>query len=63
VVLLSSTATIPVVGLNGQILTQSYAMLRRFDRQLGAYDGVTEEEKYWADARCDIAYDCVAIHP
>lgn len=55
---LNPAATIPVVELNGKILTQSYAMLRRFARQLGAYDGQNEEEKYWADAMCDIAIDC-----
>jgi len=55
---LNPTATIPVVELNGRILTQSYAILRRFARQLGAYDGKTEEEKYWADVICDIASDC-----
>ncbi|KAL8676685.1 MAG: hypothetical protein Q9186_006818 [Xanthomendoza sp. 1 TL-2023] len=50
------TTTIPVVELDGKILTQSYAILRRFARQL-KYDGETEEEKYWADAMCDIAID------
>lgn len=55
---LNPTATIPVVELNGKILTQSYAMLRHFGRLLGAYDGQTEEEKYWTDAMCDIAIDC-----
>ena len=55
---LNPTATIPVIELDGRILTQSYAILRRFARQLGAYDGETEEEKYWADAICDIASDC-----
>jgi len=35
-------------------------MLRHFGRQLGAYDGNTEEEKYWADAMCDIAIDCMS---
>ena len=50
---------IPVVELNGRILTQSYAILRHFARQLGCYDGETEEEKYWADAMCDIVIDCV----
>ncbi|KAI9712921.1 MAG: hypothetical protein M1828_001517 [Chrysothrix sp. TS-e1954] len=49
--------TIPVVELNGRILIQSYAMLRHFARQMGAYDGKTEEEKYWADAMCDAAID------
>lgn len=54
-------ATIPVVELGGRVLTQSYAILRRFARQLGAYDGRTEEGKYWADAMCDVACDCMSI--
>lgn len=54
---LNPTSTIPVIELNGRILTQSYAILRHFARQLGAYDGQSEEEKYWADAMCDIALD------
>jgi len=33
-------------------------MARRFARQLGAYDGESEEEKYWVDAMCDLAADC-----
>lgn len=41
-----------------KILTQSYAILRHWGRQLGAYDGETEDEKYWADAICDIVIDC-----
>ena len=49
---------IPVIELNGRILTQSYAILRHFARQLGKYEGETEEEKYWADAMCDIGIDC-----
>ncbi|KAI4278233.1 MAG: hypothetical protein LQ337_001174 [Flavoplaca oasis] len=51
------TATVPIVEINGKILTQSYAILRHFARLLGKYDGETEEEKYWADAMCDIAID------
>ncbi|KAF2706543.1 glutathione S-transferase [Pleomassaria siparia CBS 279.74] len=54
---LNPTATIPVVELNGKILTQSYAILRHFSRLLGAYDGKNEEEKYWADLICDIVID------
>ena len=49
-----------VIELNGQILTQSYAILRHFARQLGAYDGKTEEEKYFADRICDIVIDCTS---
>lgn len=52
--------TIPVVELNGRILTQSYAIIRHFARQLGAYDGTNEEDKYWADALCDAALDCTS---
>lgn len=55
---LNPTGNIPVVELNGKILTQSYAILRQFARLLGKYDGKNEEEKYWADAMCDIAIDC-----
>lgn len=55
---MNPTGHIPVVELNGRILTQSYPMLRHFARQLGKYDGETEEEKYWADAMCDIGIDC-----
>ncbi|KAF2496337.1 glutathione S-transferase [Lophium mytilinum] len=54
---LNPTTNIPVIELNGRILTQSYAILRHFARQLGKYDGQTEEEKYWADAMCDIVVD------
>ena len=55
---MNPTGHIPVVELNGRILTQSYAILRHFARQLGKYDGETEEGKYWADAMCDIGIDC-----
>lgn len=54
---MNPTATIPVVELNGKILTQSYAILRHWARQLGAYEGETEDEKYWADVICDITID------
>lgn len=54
---------IPVIELNGRILTQSYAILRHFARQLGKYEGETEEEKYWADAMCDIGIDCTLHDP
>lgn len=55
---MNPAATIPVIELNGQILVQSYAILRHFARQLGEYDGQSEDEKYWADAMCDLASDC-----
>ena len=55
---LNPTGNIPVIELNGKILTQSYAILRHLARQLGAYDGKTEDEMYWADVMCDIVIDC-----
>ncbi|KAG8534163.1 uncharacterized protein KY384_001007 [Bacidia gigantensis] len=54
---LNPATTIPVIEIDGQILTQSYAIIRHFARQLGKYDGQTEEAKYWADAICDIVAD------
>lgn len=50
--------TLPIIELNGKILTQSYAILRHFSRLLGKYDGETEESKYFVDAVCDIGIDC-----
>lgn len=55
------TTTLPVIELNGKVLTQSYAILRHFARQLGEYDGETEEEKYLADMICDIGSDCKRV--
>ena len=46
---------------DGRILTQSYAILRHWSRCLGAYDGKTEDEKYWVDAVCDIVIDCKSV--
>ncbi|QDS74339.1 hypothetical protein FKW77_004547 [Venturia effusa] len=48
---------VPVIELNGKILTQSYAVLRSWSRQLGAYDGESEEERYFVDAVCDLGVD------
>lgn len=56
---MNPNATIPVVELNGRILVQSYAMLRHFARLLGKYEGENEEERYWADAMCDLTIDCM----
>lgn len=56
---MNPTGNIPIIEMpNGKILTQSYAIIRHWARQLTAYDGKTEEEKYWADAICDIVIDC-----
>jgi len=56
---MNSASIIPVIELNGRILTQSYAILRHFARQLKAYEGETEDGKYWVDAICDIIIDCM----
>ncbi|ESZ95824.1 hypothetical protein SBOR_3766 [Sclerotinia borealis F-4128] len=55
---LNPTGNIPVVVMpDGKVLQQSYAIIRHWSRMLGAYDGKTEDEKYWADAICDIVVD------
>jgi hypothetical protein len=55
---LNPAATIPVIELNGRILTQSYAILRHMSRLLGGvYDGETEEEVYFTDVICDMVID------
>ncbi|EIM91823.1 glutathione S-transferase-like protein [Stereum hirsutum FP-91666 SS1] len=51
------TKSVPIIELDGKLLTQSYAILRHFARVLGAYDGKNEEEKYFADVICDIVVD------
>lgn len=56
---LNPTKNIPVVELNGQILTQSYPILRHFARQLGKYDGQNEDEIFRADQICDVVSDCM----
>jgi prostaglandin-H2 D-isomerase / glutathione transferase len=55
---MNPTGNIPIIEMpGGKIPTQSYAILRHWGRQLGAYVGKTEDEKYWADAICDIVID------
>lgn len=60
---LNPTGKIPVVELDGKILTQSYPMLRHFARLMGKYDGQNEDEKYLADVICDIVIDCMSPLP
>jgi prostaglandin-H2 D-isomerase / glutathione transferase len=56
---MNPTGNIPIIKMpNGKILTQSYSILRHWSRRLGAYDGKTEDEKYWVDAINDIVIDC-----
>jgi glutathione S-transferase len=55
---MNPTGNVPVVELNGEIMTQSYAILRHFSRVLGnQYDCDTEEEMFWVDRMCDITID------
>ena len=61
---MNPTGNIPIIEMpNGKILTQSYAILRHWGRQMGGYDGKTEDEKYWVDAICDIVIDCEQTIP
>jgi glutathione S-transferase len=56
--------SIPIIEMpNGKILTQSYAILRHRARCMGAYDGKTEDEKYWVYAIYDIVVDCMSEIP
>lgn len=56
---MNPTGNIPIIEMpDGKILTQSYTILRHWARQMGGYDGKTEDEKYWVDAICDIVIDC-----
>jgi prostaglandin-H2 D-isomerase / glutathione transferase len=55
---MNPTGNAPVVELNGQVMTQSYAIIRHFSRVLGnQYDGDKEEEMFWVDRMCDITID------
>lgn len=61
---LNPLATIPVIELDGRVLTQSYAILRHMSRLLGgAYDGTSEEEVYFVDVICDVVVDCTSPLP
>ena len=58
---MNPTGSIPIIEMpDGKILTQSYAILRHWGRLLHAAEHKTrtEDEKYWADAICDIVIDC-----
>lgn len=52
------TTNIPFIELGGKTLTQTYAIFRHWSRQLGAYDGKNEDEKYFVDQITDIVVDC-----
>lgn len=52
------TGNLPVVELNGEVITQSYPILRHFSRVLdNAYDGDSEAEMFWVDRICDVVID------
>ena len=53
----SPVGSVPYVELGGKMLTQSYPMLRLFARQLKAYDGTTDESKYFVDVINDLSLD------
>ena len=54
---MNPTGNVPVVELSGEVMTQSYAILRHFSRVLGnRHDGDTEE-MFWVDRMCDITID------
>jgi glutathione S-transferase len=53
------TTNLPFIEIGGKYLTQTYAILRHWARQLGGYDGKTENEKYFVDQITDIVIDCV----
>jgi glutathione S-transferase len=55
---MNPTGNVPVVELNGEVMTQFYAILRHFSRVLdNQYDGDTQEEMFWVDRMCDITID------
>jgi glutathione S-transferase len=47
----------PILEINGQWYAQTVPILRMLSRQIGAYDGRTDHEKYVVDAVADIAID------
>jgi glutathione S-transferase len=58
---MNPTGNIPIIEMpDGKILTQSCTILRHWGRLLHAAEHKTrtENEKYWADAICDIVIDC-----
>ncbi|KAI8058334.1 hypothetical protein BDF22DRAFT_665142 [Syncephalis plumigaleata] len=47
----------PTLEIDGQWYAQTVPILRMLSRQIGAYDGRTDHEKYVVDAVADIAID------
>ncbi|KAH7027217.1 uncharacterized protein B0I36DRAFT_136462 [Microdochium trichocladiopsis] len=54
---LSKTGKLPSVEYKGKLLTQHVPTLRYLARDLGKYDGETNEEKYIADVVSDLYID------
>ncbi|KAJ2980732.1 hypothetical protein NQ176_g2465 [Zarea fungicola] len=50
---LTKTGKVPVLEYKGNILTQHIPILRYLSRDIGAYEGETNEEKYLVDAVSD----------
>ncbi|KAF7555787.1 hypothetical protein G7Z17_g1929 [Cylindrodendrum hubeiense] len=51
------TRKLPALEHGGNILTQHIPILRYFSRELGRYDGETNDEKYLVDVVADIYID------
>ena len=54
---MNPAAKVPILELNGKILTQSYAILRYLARLLHECDGQSAYERYLVDALCDVVID------
>ncbi|KAF4342491.1 tol [Fusarium beomiforme] len=54
---ITRTGTLPSLEYKGQILIQHIPILRYLSRDLGKYDGKTNEDKYLVDAVADIYID------
>ncbi|KAJ6786110.1 hypothetical protein PWT90_02466 [Aphanocladium album] len=54
---ISKTGKVPALVYKGNILTQHIPTLRYLARDLGSYDGTTNEEKYLVDLVADIYID------
>ncbi|KAJ5351169.1 Glutathione S-transferase/chloride channel C-terminal [Penicillium brevicompactum] len=54
---LTRTGQLPALEYGGSVITQHIPILRYLSRELGAYDGTTNWEKYLVDAVSDIYVD------
>ncbi|CAG8909084.1 unnamed protein product [Penicillium egyptiacum] len=54
---ITRTGQLPALEYKGSVYTQHIPTLRYFARELGAYDGETNQEKYIVDAVADLYVD------